>query len=497
MEVAALLFGVTVFILTLLYLEYLRLQNYWLDRNVLCEQPHPVMGSLTFLSKINPGTWMRKMYSEYKSSYLGIWLFWRPALIVNSPEIARKILSTDSSVFKDRFASCSSNDHIGKLSLFNAKEPEWGNLRRRLTVPLSEVRLRAMDDFVLSKAKELQQRIKKEQDNPVDITELYADFATDIIGTTTLGVPCNATLTGQNPLRSINKNFGDFSSWGGLPWCCIFFFPKLANIFGSKLFSKSATDYVRKIIKPVIAEREANNEHTKGKDLLDALVKIKNNNEVKDPAYLENLVVASAATFLSGIITSGSILAHATYELAHHPELQEKLFQELLGAKQKYGNENFNSESLSQLTYLNCIIKEALRKYPTVSWLDRVASVDYKIDDDLTIQAGTPVYINGIGMHFDKHYFPDPNKFDPNRFLPENEAKIVPYSYLPFGEGLRMCIGSKFAMTIVRNALASVFLNYKVEPVSGAPKPQDIEIAASTIFYVPSRPLQVKFISRT
>lgn len=50
------------------------------------------------------------------------------------------------------------------------QEPQWGNLRRRLTVPFSEVRLKAMDDYVLSKAKELQQRIKKEQDNQVDIT---------------------------------------------------------------------------------------------------------------------------------------------------------------------------------------------------------------------------------------------------------------------------------------------------------------------------------------
>lgn len=76
-----------------------------------------------------------------------------------------------------------------------------------------------------------------------------------------------------------------------------------------------------------------------------------------------------------------------------------------------------------------------------MGWLDRVAATDYKIDDQLTIKAGTPVYINGVGMHYDPHYFPDPENFVPDRFLPENESKIVPFSYLPFGEGPRTCIG--------------------------------------------------------
>lgn len=76
-----------------------------------------------------------------------------------------------------------------------------------------------------------------------------------------------------------------------------------------------------------------------------------------------------------------------------------------------------------------------------MAWLDRIAAADYKIDDNLTIKAGTPVYINGIGMHYDPDYFPDPDGFDPDRFSPENEQKINPYTYMPFGEGPRICIG--------------------------------------------------------
>lgn len=76
-----------------------------------------------------------------------------------------------------------------------------------------------------------------------------------------------------------------------------------------------------------------------------------------------------------------------------------------------------------------------------MGWLDRIAIADYEIDDKLTVKAGTPVYVNSTGMHYDPEYFPDPMKFDPDRFLPENEKNIKQYTYMPFGEGPRFCIG--------------------------------------------------------
>ncbi|KPJ04444.1 Cytochrome P450 6j1 [Papilio xuthus] len=77
-----------------------------------------------------------------------------------------------------------------------------------------------------------------------------------------------------------------------------------------------------------------------------------------------------------------------------------------------------------------------------MGWLDRVAATDYKVDDKLTIPAGTPVYVNGLSLHYDPNIYPEPMQFNPDRFLPENEKKIPPFTYIPFGEGPRMCIGN-------------------------------------------------------
>lgn len=85
---------------------------------------------------------------------------------------------------------------------------------------------------------------------------------------------------------------------------------------------------------------------------------------------------------------------------------------------------------------------EALRKYPPASIIPRVCVEDYQIPDtNITIEKGTRVIIPALGLHRDPEFYPDPDKFDPERFNDENKQNIPPFTYVPFGEGPRMCIG--------------------------------------------------------
>ncbi|CAF4959481.1 unnamed protein product [Pieris macdunnoughi] len=174
----------------------------------------------------------------------------------------------------------------------------------------------------------------------------------------------------------------------------------------------------------------------------------------------------------------------------------EKLYAELVEAKDKCANNSLDINTLADLQYLNCVIKEALRKYSPMGWMDRVALVDYKIDDKLTIPAGTPLYVNAIGMQYYEEFYPEPEKFDPDRFLPENEKESLQFTYLPFGEGPRNCIGKRFAQISLRSALAKLVLNYEFRPLPGQPKPSEIDIDKLGLFYVPSHHLNLDFIRR-
>jgi hypothetical protein len=89
---------------------------------------------------------------------------------------------------------------------------------------------------------------------------------------------------------------------------------------------------------------------------------------------------------------------------------------------------------------------ETLRKYPIIPILDRKCCMDYELpapngNGTVTLPAGTGVYIPLLGLHYDPTYYPDPEKFDPDRFTEENKHSRPNCTYIPFGEGPRMCIG--------------------------------------------------------
>lgn len=87
---------------------------------------------------------------------------------------------------------------------------------------------------------------------------------------------------------------------------------------------------------------------------------------------------------------------------------------------------------------------EALRLHPPVPLLIRKANEDYVIPDTkMKVDKGTNVIISNFSFHKDPEYFPDPEKFDPDRFSKENIESRHPFTFLPFGEGPRICIGNR------------------------------------------------------
>lgn len=98
--------------------------------------------------------------------------------------------------------------------------------------------------------------------------------------------------------------------------------------------------------------------------------------------------------------------------------------------------------------------------------MDRVCVKDYEVECDgkkFTIEKETSFLIPIIGFHRDPTYFPDPLKFDPERFSEENRASIDPDAYLPFGIGPRNCIGSRFALMELKTIFYYLMLNFQLE----------------------------------
>ncbi|GFS29898.1 cytochrome P450 9e2, partial [Nephila pilipes] len=99
--------------------------------------------------------------------------------------------------------------------------------------------------------------------------------------------------------------------------------------------------------------------------------------------------------------------------------------------------------------------------------LERIADADYKLGETgITIKKGMTVSVPVYCLHRDSKYYPNPERFDPDRFTAEERAKRDPYTYLPFGAGPRNCIGMRFALMETKVCLAYVLANFIIKKSS-------------------------------
>jgi cytochrome P450 len=145
--------------------------------------------------------------------------------------------------------------------------------------------------------------------------------------------------------------------------------------------------------------------------------------------------------FLAGHETTANALTWTWYLLSQNPEVETKLHAEL-EAVLHCGSPSF--DDLQRLPYLMNVISESMRLYPPAWVIGRRAIEDYYARDFL-IPAGSIVAMSQYVMHRDPRYYPDPEKFDPERWSPEARAQRPKFSYFPFGAGSRICIGEHFA----------------------------------------------------
>ncbi|XP_043496504.1 cytochrome P450 4C1-like [Polistes fuscatus] len=208
----------------------------------------------------------------------------------------------------------------------------------------------------------------------------------------------------------------------------------------------------------------------------------------KDNQIDEEGIREEVDTFMfEGHDTTASALTFALSLFAKHKDIQENIRDEV---KSIMGEDNnLTISSLQKLSYLERCLKESLRLYPSVHLISRQISHDMQLKQYL-IPSGTICDVNIYYVHRNPRYWPNPNVFDPDRFLPENIKGRHPYSYIPFSAGPRNCIGQRFAMIEFKLFVAFILYNFELEPVDEL---DDVTFLAD-LTLTSFKPLRVKFI---
>nr|CAD7418518.1 unnamed protein product [Timema poppensis] len=240
---------------------------------------------------------------------------------------------------------------------------------------------------------------------------------------------------------------------------------------------KSLFDFTRKVIHDKKEERNKTKDLDKNWDdcaparmcLLDRMLDISEEHQEFD----EDAIVHEVCTFmLAGQESVATALAFLLILLAKHPDVLTKVRQEaeeILGDSKRAPT----LVELQDMKYLEQCIKETLRLYPSIPVLGRKLSEDVVMGKH-TLPAGCNVLIAPYATHRIPDLYPDPEKFDPDRFLPEKIQERHPYAYIAFSSGPRNCIGYKFAILELKTLASALVRKYDMTVVPGK---EDINIA--------------------
>lgn len=162
---------------------------------------------------------------------------------------------------------------------------------------------------------------------------------------------------------------------------------------------------------------------------------------------------------IAGHETTGFTLAMALWLLAVHPEIQEKLRDELTAKLS--GEADISPEELDNCTYLEAFVNETLRLYPAAWIIGRRSTADEDFEGYL-IQKDSELQTCILALHRNAKYWSDPDTFKPERFLGENPEPSAKQAYMPFGAGPRRCIGNIFALMEMQIAIAKILMKYRL-----------------------------------
>lgn len=212
----------------------------------------------------------------------------------------------------------------------------------------------------------------------------------------------------------------------------------------------------REIVHNLLNQRRA--EGVNGDDLVARMISARDpdtGNPMPDERIIDNL-----STFLlAGHETTAKALTWTFYILARAPEWQERLREEVRLAIK---SERLGAGSISRLPLTQRVLKETMRLYPPVPVMTRVSTEDTVIGGK-PLPGPTLIVIPIFAVHRHRLLWSDPDRFDPDRFLPENESKYPRTQFMPFGFGPRVCIGSSFAMIEATVILATLLQSVRFE----------------------------------
>jgi cytochrome P450 family 9 len=421
--------------------------------------------------------------------------------MVCDAEAIRKIGIKDFDYFVDHRQYIPNEDPGDSLfgnSLFMLTGQKWRDMRATLSPAFTGSKMRKMFELVSVCGQQLADYFREELaklngTQEFEMKDLFTRFANDVIASTAFGFQVDSFRDKDNQFYYFGKNIFNFNNPTiMLKFLCMRFAPKLCRKLKIDFLNLELAEYFRKLIHEAFEDREQH--HIIRQDIVNILLRLRKGQQIKDGQPEEEkdeaefavvkesdigklhvtrkwsdseLIAQSFLFFLAGFDSVSTAMTFLSYELAIHPDIQQRLYEEIKAAHDSLEGKPLTYEVVQKMIYLDMVIAESLRLWPPAPIVDRYCVKDYLYEDNdglkFKIEKGHALWIPIVGLHHDERYYKDAGTFNPERFSPENRKDINLNAYLPFGVGPRNCIGSRFALMEVKIAMYYLLLHFSFE----------------------------------
>ncbi|XP_078076378.1 thromboxane-A synthase [Mustelus asterias] len=460
-------------------------------------KPFPFVGNV-FLFRKGFFEALQELVQKY-GRVCGYYFGRRAVILISEPEMLKQILVKDFSNFVNRMKVTFSSKPLGHSLLF-LQDGDWKNVRSILTPTFSSAKMREMCPLINEAADMLMENLKTHADSGkgFDIHRYYGCFSMDVVASVAFGTQVDSQKNPEDPFVKHAKMIFNINFFKPLIFLSIIFPSIMMPVrqFMPRTSMSKVNAFFVGVIKDIIAQRDQLPPDQRRKDFLQLLLDARISTDYTtvekfDLANSDSQIEESPETqnakrtgmtnspkvqkkiltldkilgqafifFAAGYETTSSTLAFTSYLLATHPENQELLLKEVDEFYESHTTPDYNN--VQNLPYLDMVISESLRMYPPGVRFGRVCEKDCLVNGHL-IPAGITIEVPVGVLHYDPEYWPEPEKFKPERFTPEMKAERHPFVYLPFGAGPRSCIGMRLALLEAKIGLVRVLSKYSFQ----------------------------------
>nr|ULR85588.1 cytochrome P450 [Spodoptera frugiperda] len=465
--------------------QYLRRAHSMFDENeIKYLKSTPLLSDLMVIlrPKEHMGEDVARVYNSFPNErFVGKLQFMKKSIVIRDPELIKKITVKYYESFLNHPDTPES--FFSKVLFFMKDEP-WKDMRTTLSPAFTSSKIRQMvpfmaevgDQMILS----LKKKIKQSKDGYIDIEckDLTTRYANDVIATCAFGLKVDSHNDENNEFYKMGEILSAFNISRMLLFMLMSTVPYLNQVLEFEIIPKSAQRFIKNLVLDTMKDRELRkiirpdmihllmmakkgqltHDDSKSSDEAAGFAAVEessigrkalNNRAVWSD---DDLVAQAFLFFIAGFESVSSSMSFLLHELALNPDVQERLVQEIKEHDEKNGGK-VDFTSIQSMKYMDMVVSEVLRLWPPFVMFDRECTRDYNLGKpndsasrEFVVRKGVELWIPTYAIHRDPQYFPDPDKFDPERFSDENKHKIKPFTYTPFGTGPRNCIGSRFAL---------------------------------------------------